>query len=428
MQFRHFLVLALAVGMLVVPAMAGDKYLYGSPDLTASISGTNEFSPGDEVVVTVKLENQGLNVVKIAQSSIIESEDQPNTAKLVAVTLKEGVAPITIKTDRQKVGDIAGGSSTTVSFTVKFDADASPGTYMAPLVIEYIYLSSADQFGTDTITYRYLSKTVEIPLNLRVTSEVSLDISDIRTRYLNVGTEGYLTLNIMNKGFEDARHAVVKIARNGNSPLVPTDSSVYVGDFPSGAVTEPTFKIAVSSDAEEEVYPLNVYVEYEDSAGDVVTSDTKTIGIGVGGKIDFEVISAPSEVSPGEKAVIEVVFRNSGAATVYKAQARISAVDPFSSNDDTAFLGDIAPGETVKARFVLTTDAAATIKSYGLDSEIRYRDALDNSQISETMKVVVNVVSPSGAMTALSNPLVIGIIIVGIIGAGYYLVSLRNKK
>ncbi|KQC04475.1 MAG: S-layer protein [Methanoculleus sp. SDB] len=428
MQIRHYLVLALVAGMLVVPAMAGDKYLYGSPDLIASISGTNEFSPGSEVALTVKLENQGLNLVKIAQSTIIESEDQPNTAKLAAVTMKQGTAPITIKTDRQMVGDITGGSSTTVSFTVKFDADAAPGVYSVPLVIDYTYLSSADQFGSDTITYRYLSKTVEIPLNIRVTSEVSLDITDVRTRYLNVGTEGYLTLTIMNTGFENARHAVVKIARNGNSPLVPTDSSVYIGDFASSAATESTFKIAVSSDAEEEFYPLNVYMEYEDAAGDAMTSDTKTIGIPVGGKIDFEVISAPSEISPGEKAVIEVVYRNSGAAPVYNAQARISAVDPFSSNDDTAFLGDIAPGETVKARFVVTTDAAATIKSYGLDSEIRYRDALDNSQISETMKVVVNVVPQSGAMTALSNPVVIAIIVVGLIGAGYYVVSLRHKK
>ncbi|NYT06227.1 MAG: S-layer protein [Methanomicrobiales archaeon] len=428
MNVRNVFAIVLIGSLLAVPAIAGDKYLYGAPDLTATISGTNEFSPGDEVALSVKIENRGLNEVKISQSSLIARDDLPNTAKLASVSLASGSAPVVVKTDMQMVGDIAGGSSTVVAFTVRFDKGAAPGTYTLPLTVRYTYLTNAEQYGTDTITYRYGTETVEIPLQVRVTRQVSLAVTDIATQYMNVGTEGYLTLTIANTGFEDATNAVVRIARNGNAPLVPTDSSVYIGDFPPGSVTRPVFKVAVSSEAEEEVYPLNVYVEYTDEDGDTTTSDSVTIGVPVGGKIDFEVISAPSQVNPGGKAVIEIVYRNSGAAPVYNAQARVSAVDPFSSSDDTAFLGDIAPGETVKARFEVTVDAAATTKMYGLDSEIRYRDALDNSQISDTMKVEIEVVPKSGAMTALSNPLVISVIVVGILGAGYYLVSKRKTK
>jgi hypothetical protein len=173
-------------------------------------------------------------------------------------------------------------------------------------------------------------------------------------------------------------------------------------------------------------YPLDVYAEYRDDDGVQVVSDSVTIGLPVGGKIDFAVISDPPTIQPGEKKVLEVLYKNTGAAPVYRAQARLSAVDPFSSNDDTAYLGDLAPGDTAIARFEVSADAAATIKIYGLDSEIRYRDALDNSQISDSLKIQVEVIPQSGLASTLANPLVISVIVVAIIGAGYYL--LRRRK
>ena len=64
-------------------------------------------------------------------------------------------------------------------------------------------------------------------------------------------------------------------------------------------------------------------------------------------------------------------------------------VDPFTSNDDSAFLGDIAPNETKEAAFLVSADKTATVKKYGIDAEIRYRDALDNQVISDPMKLSV---------------------------------------
>ena len=115
-----------------------------------------------------------------------------------------------------------------------------------------------------------------------------------------------------------------------------------------------------------------------------------------------------------------------GDTTAYDATARISAVDPFTSNDDSASLGDLAPGETAVGKYVVTVDDDATIKSYGIDTEIRYRDSLDNSQISDSMKAGVVVQKKSG-MDILTNPIVLTIIIV-IIAAAVYLIWSRKKK
>ena len=413
---RAFLIFTLIAAVLITPALAGEKYLWGSPDIRVAISGTNEFLPGEETTVTVRIENTGLNDAKIVQSDIISRDDLPDTAKLMTVGLSAGSAPLTIKTDDQMVGDIKGGSSTTASFTIQFDEDAKAGTYTVPIRIDYTYLSSAEQYGTDMIRYYYSTKVIEENLRIVVKPDVRLLISDVTTRDLNVGTEGYVTLTVQNIGSEDARSATLKVERSGSSPLIPTDSNAYVGDLLAGATVTRTFKISVSTNAEPGEYPLNVLVDYKDRYGQMKTSDPRTAGITTGGKIEFTAVSPPAVVSPSQKTTIDVEYKNIGAATVYHATARISAVDPFTSNDDTAYLGDLAPGETKVARFILNVDGAATTKIYGLDSEIRYRDALDNTQISKTMKVEVEVVPREGGI----SPILIGAILIGVLAIGYW--------
>jgi hypothetical protein len=200
---------------------------------------------------------------------------------------------------------------------------------------------------------------------------------------------------------------------------------MYIGDFAVGQVVSSRFKVSVTSDAEAQTYPLDVIVNYENSEGDQATSGVETIGLQVGKKIDFNVTSTPNKVSPGQKKIITVQYTNTGGASAYNAQARISAVDPFTSNDDTAFLGTLAPGETRDAIFEVAVDKSATIKDYALDSEIRYRDALDNSLISDPMKVRI-VVEKENSL--LSNPLVLAGIAAVVILFGYLVYRQRTKK
>jgi hypothetical protein len=420
--------LVIAAACITCPASAGEKFLYGAPDLAAAIGGTNEFAPGDDLAVTVTVENRGLNTLKIVQSDIVSRDDLPNTAKLVQVSLAAGDAPLVVKTDTQMIGDIAGGMSAPVVFRLTFDEGAEPGVYALPLTIQYTYLRAAEQYGTDTIRYDYCTEEEVIPLNVRIKPDVILAVSEITTDSVNVGTEGYLTVHVENAGSEGATAAVLHIGRNGESPVIPTDSSVYIGDFMPGQTAVCTYKVAVSSNAESQVYPLNIYLDYENADGNAVTTDPVTVGVQVGGKIAFEATVSENRITPGEKTVIEVKYRNTGEATAYSAQARLSAVDPFSSNDDTAFLGDLAPGESAIARFEVGCDGGATVKTYGLDSEIRYRDSLDNSQISDSMKVGIRVDEPEGALDNLPVPALFSVLAVGCVGSAWYFGRFRKKE
>ena len=46
-------------------------------------------------------------------------------------------------------------------------------------------------------------------------------MTNVVTESLNVGTEGYLNLTVTNAGAEPATNAIVRIARNGQSPDHP---------------------------------------------------------------------------------------------------------------------------------------------------------------------------------------------------------------
>ncbi|PKL70630.1 MAG: S-layer protein [Methanomicrobiales archaeon HGW-Methanomicrobiales-1] len=413
---------------LIAPAMAGTKYMAGSPQLSAYISGTNEFSPAQDVQMIVVVENIGLNEFKFVQSNIVDRDDLPNTAKFLTVKLLPGNAPLVIKSDPQMLGDLKGGTNVKAQFTAKINPEAPAGTYNLPLDISYTYLYAADQFGTDSIQYLYktINETVSVPVKIK--PDISINVLSAVPEHVNVGTEGYVDLKIQNTGSDNGVKSIVKIIRNGNSPIIPTDSSVYIGDFPAGSIVDCRYKISVSSDAQKQTYPIDVIVVYQNNEGDFVTSRSDTVGVSVGGKADFAIISPPAEMNPGNKKVITVEYKNTGDATVKSAQARISAVDPFTSNDDIAYIGDLTSGESRTVSYVMSLDRSATIKEYGLDSEIRYRDELDNTYISDTMKVKVNVTAPAGATAILSNPIYLSIIVALIIGALYLAYHFRKKQ
>jgi hypothetical protein len=425
---KLFFILLTLIGILAVPAMAGTEYLAGSPNLSAYISGTNEFSPNSDVQLTVIIKNTGINEDKYVQSGIIDRDDLPNTAKFLTVGLSPGKAPVTIKTDPQMIGDVKGASSTSAVFTAKINASAQGGAYTLPLTLNYSYLYRSDQISMDTMQNTYKKEKITLNIPITIKTEVLVDVISAEPEHLNAGTDGYLNLKINNTGSDNGKQAIVKITQNGNSPIIPIDNSIYIGDFPSGKTVSCRYKVSVSEGAEEQTYPVDIAVFYQNAEGDTVTSRTSTVGIPIGGKAEFIIISPPAEMHPGNKKSITVEYKNTGSLPIYSAQSRISAVDPFTSNNDIAYIGTLLPNESRVVSYDISVDRSATVKQYGLDSEIRYRDALDNTYISKPMKVNIEVTAPAGINVILSNPIYLSLLAAVIIGIAYLVFRYRGKK
>jgi hypothetical protein len=427
-----FIILIVCIGIPVsagtVPVSLGVQYTTGTPEFSAYLSGQNEFSPGDDIQLNVVIENHGLNEYKYVQSNLVTPADLPNTAKHLSVRVSAGDAPVIIKSDPQMVGDLTGGNSITAVVTAKINADARGGTYQIPVELSYSVLSSIDQVTADTVRNYYVNESQTITLPITIKPDISLDVISAVPEHLNAGSEGYINLTVKNIGSDDGKKAILKIVQNDDSPIVPTDSSVYIGNFPASGTVNCLYKVAVSQKAEHQTYPVDVLVSYENTQGDIVNSRSETIGIPVGSKVDFKIVSPPVEMNPGNTQVLSIVYKNTGDTPVLSAQARISAVDPFTSSNDVAYLGDLNPGESTTATYEISVSRSATLKEYGLDSEIRYRDALDNTYISDPMKVNINVKNQSGIAGILSNPVYLTIIIAAIIGLIYLMLHYRKKQ
>jgi hypothetical protein len=428
-NYTALIVLITLAAFCCIPAMAVVTYVGGSPQMTAYVTGVNEFSPGQDATITVVIQNSGTNQMKFLGDGTIPSEDIPTTAKQVKAGLSAGDAPIVIKTDTQSLGDIASPGRVTATFNAKITTAAQLGQYQLPLTLHYRYRTNDHnpQPSSDSLMLEYTDVTTVVPLTLRIKPEVKIDVIDAVPENLVVGSEGYINLTIRNIGYEDGTQASVKIHQSGNSAILPTDSNVYVGDFPRNGVVSCIYKVSVTSDAQAQTYPVDVEVTYTDSEGNIIASDIDTIGVPVRAKLAFSVVSSTAAVIQGQTGIVEVQYRNDGSVTAYQAQVRITAVDPFTSSDNTAYLGDVAPGETATATYSLTAESAATVGKYNLDTDIRYRDSLDNSLDTDTFETPFEVVqAKSGGL--LEIPAALTLIAIILIGAGYYLLVMRKKR
>lgn len=407
---------------VVAPAFAITKYTGGSPAFSAAVNGVNEFSPGQEATLQVLIENSGVSSLKQLDHGTIAPEDLPTTAKQVTVGLASGTNNILIRTDSQMAGTIPGsGGQKTVNFIIKVTENATEGEYQLPLNLQYQYLRPIEQETGDIFQFTYNKGDVTIPLTIRIKPQAKVGILEMTSDPLVAGSEGYIHVKIQNAGPEDGRMAAAQLIRNGKSPVIPTDSTVFLGNFPSGATAECKYKVSIGKDALNKTYPVDIAVTYTNREGTVVTTQATTLGIPVNGKTPFTVISSVPSIAPGAESTIEVRYRNDGEITAYDAQVRLTGHDPISTTANTAFLGSVKPGESATAKYVITADSGAETKEYLFDSKIRYRDAFSNSMESDTIPVAIQV-SPAGAGTGgLPGILIFFIGIIVIAGAGVVL-------
>jgi uncharacterized membrane protein len=128
MKYYQILIIFLALGIwCTLPVMGVTTYLGGSPQMSAAISGTNEFTPGQDVTIKVIVWNSGVNNLKFVTKGTIERDDLPTTAKMVTIGLSAGNAPLIIKNDPQVIGDIKSQGMATVSIATKITSDATYG-------------------------------------------------------------------------------------------------------------------------------------------------------------------------------------------------------------------------------------------------------------------------------------------------------------
>jgi len=314
-----------------IPSVSLDNYwtTFGSPQLDASLAGTNEFDRGETVDLYVELTNYGRIMgfeddkkadTKMEQALAdreLDYEEEKTTALGITGTLRSTSDIIEVKSGDQVIEALRSGekSKEPMKFTIKIGSHAPAGEYPMLLDLSYDYQYNAE-----------------------------VDASELDP---DIGLRGFQTA-----------------------------------------------------------------FWYERA------NETITIHIVIKKESDFEIAETKAELFAGEKGgIIEVTYKNIGEEVADDAIARLSVFKPFSSTDDQAYIGSLAPGEERRVMFKIDVDSDATAKPYSINSEIKYTDMRGETVISESMKIPVSVL-PAKRSYALPAFVVLILLVAG--GASLY--------
>ena len=231
----------------------------------------------------------------------------------------------------------------------------------------------------------------------------------------------------------------------------PNDESIRIlsglqqgGSLRSGEISQPMeFDIEVYENALSGTYELILNLTYQyqydvQVEGDkeqpeidywyITKNQTLPIKIMVKQRADFEIEKASANIRPGTQGILHITYKNVGNERAEDAVARISLVDPFSTTDDQAFLGTLNPGDSYEAHYRITVDNDALPKSYGINTEVKYRDEHGDTQISEVMKASVRVdeTVPLTKRIGIAGYVLVIAVILGVIG--FYILKKRAEK
>lgn len=269
------------------------------------------------------------------------------------------------------IGDLKPGETANATFYLKINTKDG-GTY--PLHLKAVYL---DEYGR-------MTESESTTFGIEVKPSPKITAKKVESR-VYVNAKGEVSVTLVSD--EDLKDASVRIS--ADSPLSVLSSEYYVGDIKAGKEFTATFKLKASSEANPVTYPAELTVIFK-SMDEYVELDPVRIGVKVNPKMEFEVSGTPS-IAAGEEKIVTFQIKNMGDFEVKDATARITIVDPFSSSDDSAFIGNLKPGESVNASFKIAVDDTATPKLYALNLEVKYKDQEGEWAISEPAKAVINV-------------------------------------
>ena len=441
--FLALILLGLIVPVTATPAMAA---VQGSPDMEALIVGDDQFQVGTTGTLELVIQNKG-----IFEGRVTGADDQVlaygyatggmmaaypcTTAQNVTVTVESSSPVVEVVGGAAYVGALARSSVTPdeLSFDLRVYRYADVGTYELDLNVSYEYIKDVDWLNPpdslplapdpdayNPITYQpqfdftFEERTETIPIVVNV---VGSYFEAVRTEveHMRPGASGTVLLTLGNNG-ETAYDVTAEVVPSGN--FVPVDRSSYLGTVDAGARVSTEFKIAVSDDAIAKTSPLTILVHYRDKQ-DVERTSTVTAGVVISPDIAFEIVDTELDgtLAPGSDAELVLSVKNLSETDVNDAIARVNAIDPFSSTDDTAYIGDIPAGETKTARVKLSADDDAMPKMYGIDVEVKYRDGNGDSYTSDSMKATVEVVEKKGL--PLESIILIVVAGIGLGGGGY---------
>lgn len=272
----------------------GENYynVYGSPDISATIIGSNEFDRGQTATLNIDLMNNGKllgfendrtpdNADEIygAQTEMKLESAVVDATGIVASLSADPGSPIEVKSVSQKIGSIKSGQNAVspAKFDIKIDKNAKAGEYNLYLNLSYDYQKNVQVMDPDATTQTYdVNRWYGMMVQNQTLKVIIKDQADFEivstTGSLYPGGEEIIDIEFKNTGEEEAKN--VKVIANPADPLSTTDSVAFISGMAPGSTAVAKLKIKADSEAVAKVYGIDTVIRYETLDGDTEYSDT----------------------------------------------------------------------------------------------------------------------------------------------------------
>lgn len=265
---------------------------YGSPDINATIIGTNEFERDETITLPIDLMNRGkflgfevdhtpttADEIYAAQTEVkLESKIVDATGIVVSLSADPN-SPLEVKSPGQLAGSIKSGENalSPVKFTIKIDKKAKAGEYNLYLNLTYDYQKNVQISNpnataqTYDASYWYGIISQNQTLKLKVKRQADFEI--VRTTgSLYPGRDDVVEIAIKNTGEEEARDARAII--NPSDPLSTTDDQAFLYTIKPGDTVVARYKIKADTRTVPKTYAVDTVLRYENLDGDIKYSST----------------------------------------------------------------------------------------------------------------------------------------------------------
>ena len=399
-------------------------------DFHVSIVGDGRLHPGDDVAITLLIENEA----KVKNFLLNENTSQAlllaTTAKDLRVEIDDTMLPIKVETiNPQLIGDLPAGRIAKAVFRVKVNKDAKLGEYEVPIRLKYTKVTITPSSSGALITYNEDVSDLKY-LKIEITKKdydfsVESVISSLKTN-----KEGIVNVTIKNNGCNKIYDAVLII--NTTPPLVtnPKAMAAYLGNIDVGEKAKASFKIYVMDRALNHSYPANLILKFKTSAGIPVIL-SKSVGLNVEDEDAFIVtelksfITAPKTISrlistqlmpmqsiPSmftkqkfeeqssqiqnqvttipSRGFVSLSIRNVGE-DIRDAVAILSFDNPLIHAENMPYIGHFKKNETKNVLFYIKSTAPPG--KYQACLMIKYRNKLGDEEISKKHYIDVEIKS-----------------------------------
>ncbi|MFW5922212.1 MAG: COG1361 S-layer family protein [Halodesulfurarchaeum sp.] len=297
------------------------------------------------------------------------------------------------------VGEWPAGETRSVYFRAGFDEDAIVRQYVTDLTIAY------ENEDGDSMPERTRSIGIEpLPEQEFTFDRVESD--------LYVGEEGDLLVNVSN-GRDRPVEGVVVTAQSQEQNVDFYNSRHAVGSLGPGESSTASFRLGITEEAEPGPRVMEVSARYRDPQGDIQETDSRDVLVSIGDSRDaFDLAVESVAFAPGEEDTLEVTVTNQRNETLSDIQAQLFTDDPLDSEDDSAFIPGLDPGESETVVLDLSVAGSATEKTYSASMDFRFDNARGDSELTDTYRVPVTVAEGDSEL----GPLFLILVLLGLLG------------